>query len=478
MFDLGMVFFAPPMSGLQAPGKVAAAVRSDKDGSWRDGVGKPGEWPRWSAGLRARRGAAILSRMQPLLVTIARRPLTRDCWRETLYLILEFVTGTIGFTFIITGASIAFGLSILIIGLPIAVLLAHFNRWWCGIDRALAALVLHDRIPARYREPIGSGRISRWLSVFGDRQTWLDALWMLVAFPLGIVGFVVAVSAWATVLGLLTGPIWAWSIPGWIHSHVVTNSILAPFLCVPAAIAAAWIVRGLALAQAGLASWLLGPNRTEVLEQRVETLSETRAGAVDAAHSELQRVERDLHDGAQARLVALAMDLGLAEQRLTNADPETALEHVSSARGQARAAMAELRDLVRGIGPSILQDRGLDAALTALVTGRNPPVDLRVELRSGEVTARETAAYFVVAEALANARKHASPSRISVRAWDDAADRLIVEVVDDGVGGANPDAGSGLSGLGKRVAALDGMLTVVSPAGGPTTVRAELPCAS
>ena len=118
---------------------------------------------------------------------------------------------------------------------------------------------------------------------------------------------------------------------------------------------AAWLVRGLALVQAEhSAARMLGPNRTEVLEQRVQTLAETRAGAVDAAVTELQRVERDLHDGAQARLVALAMDLGLAEQRLAHADPETALEHVASARGQARAAMAELRDLVRGIGPSIL----------------------------------------------------------------------------------------------------------------------------
>jgi signal transduction histidine kinase len=212
-----------------------------------------------------------------------------------------------------------------------------------------------------------------------------------------------------------------------------------------------------------------------VLEQRVQTLSETRAGAIDASVTELQRVERDLHDGAQARLVALAMDLGLAEQRLANADPESAAEHVASARGQARAAMAELRDLVRGIGPSILTDRGLDAALTALVSGRTPPVDLQVELTSTEVTARETAAYFVVAEALTNARKHAQPSEISVHVRAEADDRLIVEIADDGVGGADPQAGSGLAGLQKRVAALDGTLSIVSPPGGPTTVRAELP---
>jgi signal transduction histidine kinase len=413
--------------------------------------------------------------MQEIALTIARRPITRECWRETAYLLASFITGLIGFIVIVTGVSLVAGLAILILGIPLAVALAHFDRWWCGIDRGLAALVLGERIPARYRPPRGEGRISRALSVLGDKQTWLDALWMLISFPLGLAGFIVAVVSWSVVGALLSGPIWLWSVPNWIHRHDIAISILSPFLGVAAAIAAAWLVHGTALAISGLASWLLGPNRTEVLEERVETLAETRAGAVDAAHSELQRVERDLHDGAQARLVALAMDLGMAEQRLANADPDTAMEHVANARGQARAAMAELRDLVRGIGPSILHDHGLDAALSALVTGRNPPVELRVELRTSEVTARETAAYFVVAEALANARKHASATRISVRAWDDAADRLIVEVVDDGIGGADSEGGSGLAGLRKRVAALDGVLTVVSPPGGPTTVRAELP---
>ena len=140
------------------------------------------------------------------------------------------------------------------------------------------------------------------------------------------------------------------------------------------------------------------------------------------------------------------MDLGLAEQRLAGADTEAALTHVAAARGQARAAMSELRDLVRGIGPSILHDRGLDAALTALVTGRTPPVDLSVAVSGTAVGQREIAAYFVVAEALANARKHAQASRISVHVWEDASRRLIAEVSDDGIGGADPNAGSGLTG--------------------------------
>ncbi len=414
---------------------------------------------------------------QPL-AAIVRRPLTRACWRETLYLFVSFWTGTFGFTLIITTVSLVAGLAILIVGLPLAVLLAHADRWWCGIERRRAARLLGRPVVGRYKPTRGHGRVARWLSVLMDRQTWLDALWMLVALPLGIVGFVLAAGAWTAVLALLTGPIWLWSIPGWIHAHDVFDSIVAPFLAVPAAVLTAWLMRGCALGQASLAAALLGPSRTEVLEERVQTLSETRAGAVDAAVAELQRVERDLHDGAQARLVALAMDLGLAEQRLAHSDPETALEHMASARGQARAAMAELRDLVRGIGPSILQDRGLDAALTALASGRNPPVKLRVALSETKVGARETAAYFVVAEALTNAHKHARATDISVDVWENAAGRLIVEVVDNGVGGADPAAGSGLSGLRKRVAALDGDVTVSSPPGGPTTVRAELPCAS
>jgi signal transduction histidine kinase len=416
--------------------------------------------------------------MEPLLPAIVRRPLTRACLRDTRYLIVAFVTGTLGFTFIVSAISTAAGLSILIIGLPTAVLFVRCDRWWCQFERSRAAAVLQRQIPARYAPASGEGRIRRWLSVLADRQNWFDALWMFVAFPVCVVGFVVVVTVWVVVATLLTLPIYAWSLPGWVAQHVVLYSIAGPFVAIAAAVIGAWLMHGVVLAHASLAAVTLGHGRAEVLEQRVQALSETRAGAVDAATTELARVERDLHDGAQARLVALAMDLGMAEQRLAQADPETAREHVANARGQARAAMAELRDLVRGIGPSVLHDRGLDAALTALVAGRSPPVDLRVDLPARDAGARETAAYFVAAEALANARKHAAASRISIGVWEDAGGRLVVEVVDDGVGGADAGAGSGLAGLRKRVAALDGTLAVASPSGGPTTVRAELPCAS
>ena len=440
-----------------------------------------------AAALRMRGGAAILCPMARLLAAtlrfddrlvrevLARHLFTPTSGRETGYLLAGLLTGTAGFTIVVIAFSLALAFGILIIGLPVAVLAAAVDRRWCSLERRRAAVVLGRAIPEPYPAIRTGGWLARRLAVLSDRQTWLDGLWMFISLPVGAAGFVVAALAWVGLPALLAAPVYVWAIPGWVHANDVAISILAPLLAAPAAVLGAWLLHPTALAVAGLAELMLGPSRREQLERRVQTLSETRAGAVDAAVTELQRVERDLHDGAQARLVALAMDLGLAEQRLAQEDAETAREHVASAREQARAAMTELRELVRGIGPSILQDHGLDAALTALVSGRHPPVELRVDLPPAPAGPRETAAYFVVAEALANARKHSGASRVSVRAWEDAARRLVVEVVDDGRGGASLDAGSGLSGLRKRVAALDGQLIVSSPAGGPTTVRAELP---
>jgi signal transduction histidine kinase len=405
---------------------------------------------------------------------LARNLFTETSGHETVYLLVSLFTGFVGGLIISILVPMAFGLSFALIGIPLAVVIARINRAWCGVERRRVAGVLGAAIPERYVEFEG-GFVRRSLLVLTDRQTWLDLLWMVLAIPLGVIAFAVAALAWLALPALLSAPIWLWSIPGWLHTHVVAFSIIAPFLAVPAAVLGAWLLHPTALGHAKLAARLLGPSRSELLARRVQSLSETRAGAVDAAVSELQRVERDLHDGAQARLVALAMDLGLAEQRLSSADPNTAREHVAAARSQARAAMSELRDLVRGIGPSILQDRGLDAALTALVAGRTPPVDLYVRLPSRRAGARETAAYFVVAEALANARKHASATQVWVRVWEGDDHRLIVEVVDNGIGGAEPEGGSGLTGLRKRVAALDGEFEVESPPGGPTTVRAEFP---
>jgi signal transduction histidine kinase len=230
-----------------------------------------------------------------------------------------------------------------------------------------------------------------------------------------------------------------------------------------------WPIAGLGLA---LGLWYVARGARN--EARVEELTQSRAGAVEAAETQLRRIERDLHDGAQARLVALGMNIGMAEQQLEK-DPEKAQEHLAEARRAATAALQELRDLARGIHPPILADRGLDAAIHALTAHAGVPVSVDVELAERPPETVETAAYFVAAEGLANALKYAHATRIDINVHE-RADAIVVRVLDDGRGGAAEDGG-GLHGLRQRVEALDGSLRIASPEGGPTVIEAVLPCA-
>lgn len=242
-----------------------------------------------------------------------------------------------------------------------------------------------------------------------------------------------------------------------------------------------WVLIGAAIAFAVHLMYLrsrgadLRPARERELTERVETLTETRRGALDVQAAELRRIERDLHDGAQARLVALSMQLGRAEEGLADRPEIAAL--VRQARAEATAANAELRDLARGIAPPVLTDRGLAAAVEAL--GSRSPVPVTVDAQIGRRPAPviESAAYFVVAESLTNVAKHAPKARASVTIRLDR-DELDVVVADDGPGGADLAAGSGLDGLRRRVAALDGDLEVASPAGEGTRIEVRLPCGS
>jgi signal transduction histidine kinase len=236
-----------------------------------------------------------------------------------------------------------------------------------------------------------------------------------------------------------------------------------------------WPLLGLALLLLAHLAYALvtSPGRAD-LEKRIDVLTTSRAGAVEAQEAKLRDIERDLHDGAQARLVALGMNLGMAEQKLA-ADPEGARQLLSEARQGAHEALEELRDLARGIHPPVLADRGLEAAVSVLAA--RSPIRVNVSVEADRPPAAvETAAYFVAAEALANASKHGCPTHVDIRIVRDRRE-LVVEVVDDGRGGADP-AGSGLTGMRRRVEALDGKLRVTSAAGGPTIIRAELPCAS
>jgi signal transduction histidine kinase len=212
---------------------------------------------------------------------------------------------------------------------------------------------------------------------------------------------------------------------------------------------------------------------TEALTERISTLESSRAGAVDVQEAELRRIERDLHDGAQARLVALGMSIGMAEQKM-GSDPEGAQALLAEARSGAGEALRELRDLARGIHPPVLADRGLHAAIQALAVASPITVTVSVDTPERPKAPVESAAYFVVAESLANAGKHARATQVDVRITR-AGNVLSVSITDNGMGGADR-SGGGLSGLARRVEALDGILTVTSPPGGPTTIRAELPC--
>jgi signal transduction histidine kinase len=222
------------------------------------------------------------------------------------------------------------------------------------------------------------------------------------------------------------------------------------------------------------ASFFLAPTRTAELALRVRQLTVTRADTVDAQSAELRRIERDLHDGAQARLVALSMSIGLAEELMTR-DPAAAQRLLGEARDASGLALVELRDLVRGIHPPVLAERGLDGAIRALALAVPLPVAVDVELRGRPPAPVESATYFAVAEALANVTKHSGAGRAWIRlAYADG--KMSMVVGDDGSGGAVPDGGTGLAGIERRLAAFDGTMTLASPLGGPTVVTMELPC--
>jgi signal transduction histidine kinase len=235
-------------------------------------------------------------------------------------------------------------------------------------------------------------------------------------------------------------------------------------------LATPWIVRALTTVDRLMVHGLLGPSR---LATRVVELESDRGVVIDTAAADLRRIERDLHDGAQARLVNLAMGLGLAKEKLTE-DPQAAARMVDEAHGEVKTALQELRDLARGIHPAVLTDRGLDAALSAVASRCTVPVQVEVDLPARPAPAIEGIAYFTVSELLQNISKHSRATRATVDVWR-VDSRLMIQVVDNGVGGADAASGSGLAGLAERLDAVDGILVVDSPVAGPTRITAELP---
>jgi signal transduction histidine kinase len=411
-------------------------------------------------------------------------PLQLRTWTATIYLLASMFVGLAWVTAVSVGLLV--GLSTLIIWVGIPVLALTLLAWRSGawLERRWLRATLGVAIPDPYR-PLPRGSLWQRARVLaGDPATWKDLAYLLALFPLGLVWFVATSTLWGFGLTFLTAPLWFW-IPadggqvslgdsGVLVLDTLPEALAAAVAGAAGCVAAGWAVKAMAAAHGAVARALLGPSQRQ-LQARVAALEASRDRALDSAEAERRRIERDLHDGAQQRLVALAMDLGMARAKLET-DPAAATALVGEAHEEAKRALAELRDLARGIHPAVLADRGLDAAISALAARSPVPVEVEVDAERlpGPV---ESAAYFVVAEALANAAKHARAAEIGVRIARHR-DLLIVEVMDDGSGGADPARGSGLRGLADRVAAVDGRLTVTSPPGGPTVIRAELPCGS
>ena len=398
--------------------------------------------------------------------------------RGNTYLLGSFPVGLATFVFLVTAISLGVALAIVWVGLPILAGTLVASRGLARFERRRAAVALGEPIPSSYLASHRTGVLGWLHTAIGDSATWKDLLWLMIVLPvLGLAGFTLAVCAWGAALGTLALPAWYRALDdvgGVDYGLLRVDTVDEAWLGVPVGLVllaiAVPLTRGAGIGLALLGRSLLAPSE----RRRVAELERTRAGAVDSQAAELQRIERDLHDGAQARLVALAMDLGMAQEKL-DSDPAGARALVAGAHGEAKRALAELRDLSRGIYPAILTDRGLGPALSS-IAARNPvEVALDVELDRRLPAATEAAAYFVVVEALTNVAKHSGAEHCRVRIVH-RRDRLRLEVTDDGAGGADP-AGAGLTGLRQRVEALDGTLTVRDAFPG-TTIRAELPCAS
>ncbi|WP_103343662.1 sensor histidine kinase [Amycolatopsis sp. CA-126428] len=360
--------------------------------------------------------------------------------RTILYMIVGFVFRLVQFVLIVVGIAVGVSTAVIWVGFPILLATTSFVRWSGDRERGWLGTMLRVPLPPVQRRPYEAGQplLRRWMVRLSDPTTWRDLAYLMVAFPLACAELAIALAS----VVLLPMAIWVTPWLGWLHGE-------------------------LALA-------LLGPDRTKRLEQKAERLQASRARGVDAAEAERRRIERDLHDGAQQRLVAVAMSLGRAKSKFDQ-DPQAVRELIDEAHSDAKLAVSELRDLARGIYPAVLGDRGLDAALSAQAAKSPIPVDVSVDVDPRPPAAVETTAYFIVGETLTNIAKHAGATEATVKVWR-TDDHVVVEITDNGHGGAEVRPGGGLAGLADRAATIDGVITVVSPVGGPTVIRADLPC--
>ncbi|MFD6289488.1 sensor histidine kinase [Streptomyces sp. NPDC060205] len=364
----------------------------------------------------------------------------RHTWKEIAHLLANLPSSLVGFTYVVTVLFLGAGLTVTVIGLPVLAFGLLGARQLGKFERLRARGLLGVRVDEPSPLP------------FRGRGGFFGWLWMALKDPVG----------WRTVLyELMRLP---WSI---ITFTLMLTSLFVLWPVLP------FLARGLANADRAMVRALLSPS--DELEQRIAELESDRGVVVDTAAADLRRIERDLHDGAQARLVNLAMGLGLAKEKLLEGQAdETVAAMVDEAHGEVKLALQELRDLARGIHPAVLTDRGLDAALSSVGARCTVPVKVTADLPARPAAAIEGIAYFTVSELLQNVSKHSGARSASVDVWR-SENRLLIQVRDDGRGGASLDGGTGMAGLADRLGAVDGLFVIDSPDGGPTTITAELP---
>ncbi|MGW5420259.1 sensor histidine kinase [Streptomyces sp. NPDC003943] len=369
----------------------------------------------------------------------ARFAYNRHTWKEIAHLLANLPCALAGFLYAVVTIALGVGLAVTAVGLPLLALGLSGARGMGRAERARARKLLGVRVDEPSRLPHRGGFFGRLWAQLKDPVAWRSQLYGFIRLPWGILTFTLT---------------------------LVSLIVLWPVL--------PFVARGLSAADRGMVRGLLSPS--DELERRIAELESDRGVVVDTAAADLRRIERDLHDGAQARLVALAMGLGLAKEKLLD-DPEAAAAMVDEAHGEVKLALQELRDLARGIHPAVLTDRGLDAALSAVAARCTVPVKVSVDLPARPAEAIEGIAYFTVSELLQNVSKHAGARSAAVEVWrEEGEGRLMLQVRDDGRGGARLDGGgTGLAGLAERLGAVDGVFVVDSPEGGPTVITAELP---
>ncbi len=422
------------------------------------------------------------------LNTMLTAPIRARTWKRTLYLLLDVPIGAGALLFTLLVVYCA-SLSIVLVGVPLLAGCVLVGRAAGSLERARARILLGETIaaPWPWRRPRSPAALLR--AALTDRTGWRGIGYLVVLGPWSLLAGALTVGTWLLGVVLAGSPLWylvgyrlaglRWTRVGlnvdgtWHYLQSVPQLMGATAIGTVLLLAAPWLVRALCTVDLAMIRGLLGDTPPAL---RVRQLQASRTEAVDAAAADRRRIERDLHDGAQARMLAVAMDLGMARTKL-DTDPAAAAELIAKAHTEAKLAIAELRDIVRGIHPPILADRGLSGALPTLTTRCRLPVELAVTLEHRPSAAVETAAYYSVAELLTNVSKHARATRVRVTA-DRAGDVLTIAVMDDGVGGADPVHGTGLTGIRQRLRGLDATMSVTSPPGGPTVVRLELPCAS